>query len=109
MKPEITHHEILLFTGTGFTNREFSCRDDEKDNNRKLSSAEEMEKACWAGILCDILPELVGIYSVKNENFIWHIVSDKNFLSILMGPTPSVVENETSIDLYFYSLSACEN
>ena len=109
MKPQTTNYEIMLFTGTGFSNRKFSSRDDEKENGRQLSAIEQLEKACWDGMLYEMFPEIPGSFSAKCESFIWHIMSGKNFLRICIGPVPSIVENETSIDPYFYSLSACEN
>ena len=101
-KHEATNHEFLLFTGSSFTNGEFCSRDDEKDNGRKLSSIEELEKACWNGMLYETFPELLNSFSAKCESFIWHIVSGVHFLRINMGPLPGEVENESSIDPYFF-------
>ena len=102
MKPETTNHEILLFTGTSFTNREFCSRDDEKDNGRKASPMEELEKACWDGMLYEMFPELPGSFLAKCESFIWNIVSGIHFLRISMGPFPQDMKNERSIDPYFF-------
>jgi len=108
MKTQTTNYEIMLFTGTGFTSREI-CSKDENDKGRKLSPVEELEKACWDGLLYEMFPEILGSFSAKCESFIWRIINGKNFLLISIGSSPSIVENETSIDPYFYSLSACEN
>ena len=108
MKSQTTNYEILVFTSTGFASREI-CSRDENDKGRKLSPIEELEKACWGGLLYEMFPEILGSFSAKCESFIWNILCGKNFLRISIGPGPSVVENETSIDPYFYSLSACEN
>ena len=109
MKPKTASHEIMLFTGTGFTGREFCSRDNERDSGRKLSPMEELEKACWDGMLYEMFPEILGSFSAKCESFIWHIMSGKKYLRISMGPAPTVMENETAIDPYFFMLSACEN
>ena len=109
MKPETTSHEILLFTGSGFAGREFCSRDNEKDNGRKLSPMEEMEKACWDGMLYEMFPEILGSFYAKCDSFIWHIMSGKNYLRISLGPAPTVMENETAIDPYFFMLTNCEN
>lgn len=108
MKQETTHHEILLFTGNSFSRREF-CSRDEKDNGQQFSPVEQMEKACWDGMLFEMLPEILGSCHVKRESFIWDIMSGKNFLRISLGPTPTITENETAIDPYFYMLSASES
>lgn len=102
MKPEITNHEILLFTGTRFTSRELCSRDNEKDNGRINSPIEKLEKACWDGLLYELFPELPGSFSAKCESFIWDIISGIHFLRISIGPLPKTVESETSIDPYFF-------
>ena len=108
MKQETTHHEILLFTGNSFSRKEY-CSRDETDNGQKLSPAEELEKACWAGVLFEMFPEILGRSYVNRESFIWDIMIGKNFLRISIGPSPTITENETAIDPYFYMLSTCEN
>lgn len=109
MKPKTTNHEILLFTGTGFASRQFCSRNQENDKGKKQSPMEELENACWDGMLYEMFPEILGSFSAKCESFIWHIMSGKNFLRISLGPAPTVMENETAIDPYFFMLSACEN
>lgn len=107
MKPQTTHHEIMLFTGTRFASREFCSR--EENNSRTNSASEELEKACWAGMLSEMLPEIVGSSIEKTESFIWNIVSGKNYLYITMGPHPQVPDSETSIDPYYMMIDTCEN
>ena len=109
MKQVTTHHEILLFTGTTHTNREFCSRDEENNWYKTASAKERLEKACWDGMLYEMFPEILGSFSAKCESFIWHIMSGKNYLRISMGPASTVMENETTIDPYFFMLSACEN
>ena len=108
MKPENTQYEILLFMDNSFSQREF-CSRDEKDSGRKLSPVEELERACWEGLLFEMFPEILGGFSARRENFIWHIMNGKNYLNISVGTSPAITENETTIDPYFYILSACEN
>jgi hypothetical protein len=109
MKNQTTHYEILLLTGTSFAARQYCCRKDDKENGRKFSSMEELEKACWDGMLYEIFPELLGGFSVQCKCFIWHIMRGKNYLKISLGPAPAVMENKTAIDPYIFLLAACEN
>jgi len=109
MNSKTVNHEILLFTGTGFTDRKYCSRDTESSNGKKLSPLEELEKACWEGLLYEMFPEIVGSFSAKCKSFIWHIMSGKNYVRISMGPSPTILENETAIDPYFYMLSINEN
>lgn len=107
MTTQTIHHEIMIFTGTRFASREFCSR--EENNSRTYSASEELEKACWAGLLGELLPEIAGDPNHKTESFIWNIVSGKNYLYITMGPHPQVPDSETSIDPYFMMMYACEN
>lgn len=109
MKPKTVNYEILLFTCTRFISREFCSRSNESDNGRNLSPMEELEKACWGGVLYEMFPEILGSFSAKCECFMWQIMSGKNYLRISMGPEPAVFEIETVIDPYFFMLSACKN
>lgn len=108
MKPTTTHHEILLFTGTGLTSRQLTSRE-ENNNGKSYSAIEELEKACWNGIVFEMFPEIFGGLYPKCESFLWHVLTGKNFLYINIGPTPVVAEHDTSIDPYFYMMSVCEN
>ncbi len=109
MNFKTVNHEILLFTGTGFASRKYCSRGNESDNGKRFSPIEELEKACWDGMLYEMFPEIVGSFSAKCESFIWHIMSGKNYLRIRMGPSPAILENETAIDPYFFMLSVYEN
>lgn len=109
MKQININHEILLFTGTGLTNREFCSRDEERDNGRKTSPLEALEKSCWDGLLHELLPELVGRPSAKTESFIWQIMPGNHFLRINMGSSPEMIEYETSIDPYFFINDSLKN
>jgi hypothetical protein len=102
MKTEPTRHEILLFTRTSFASRELCSRTDEKDNDRKLSSIEKLEKACWEGMLYEMYPELPGSFATRCEIFIWNISRGENFLCIEMGGTPESLKKETAINPYYF-------
>jgi len=109
MKQHTTFHEILLFTGTAFSHRSFSRKDEYYNGTNKLSELEELERSCWEGLLYEMFPEILGSFSSKCESFIWHIMSGKNFLSISIGPVPPGIENETTIDPYFFMATIREN
>ena len=109
MKPKATFHEILLFAGTAFSRRQFSRKDTYNNSENNLSPMEELEKACWDGILYEMFPEILGSFSNKCESFIWHIMTGKNFLSVNIGPIPPVTDNETTIDPYFLLTPIREN
>src|SRR5262245_28274523 len=108
MKTTSTHHEILLFTGTSLAARQLTIRE-ENGNNKTYSSIEELEKACWNGILHEIFPEMLGSSYPKCECFLWQVMPGKNFLYINMGSKPVAATNESSIDPYFFMMAVCES
>ena len=100
--------EILLFTHTTFLNREL-CETDERPHDKPASSQEEqLEKACWSGLLTEILPEL---FYRKNSDttFVWEISHALEFICINSGSFPGPVEKEFSVNpwlfLQLFSLS----
>lgn len=106
--PNTHHHEILLFTGTSLANKQLT-NTEENSKGRKYSAIEELEKACWDGILYEMFPEILGSTYPKCQRFLWHVLTAKNFLYINIGATPALAEHETSIDPYFFMMNTCEN
>ena len=108
MKTTSIHHEILLFTGTSLTSRQLA--DTRENNNGKAySPIDELEKACWNGIIYEMFPEILSSFYPRCECFLWHVLAGKNFLYINIGPNPVIAEHDTSIDPYFFMLNVCEN
>ena len=102
MKPIITSQEILLFTNTSFSNRELSNPDTANNKPEINSYREELEKACWAGMLFELLPELTTYSFSGCKMFIWNILTAGHFLLINQGSYPHPVENETSVDPHLF-------
>ncbi len=61
-----TQQEILLITGNRFAEREWA----EKigDDKNKLTPTEQLEEACWNGLLPDLLPELFEEKVIDKKN-----------------------------------------
>ena len=108
MKTTSTHHEILLFAGTSLASRQHA---DNKENSKgKLYSAiEELEKACWNGIIHEMFPEILSSFYPNCQSFLWHVLTGKNFLYINIGPGPVTAPHDTSIDPYFFMMTISEN
>ena len=102
------HHEIVLFTGTSLTNKQLT-NTEQNSNGKKYSAVEELEKACWNGILYEMFPDILGSTYPKCKSFLWHVLAGKNFVYINIGATPVMADHETSIDPYFFLMNACEN
>ena len=106
MKPITINQEILLFTNTSFSNRELSNPDTANNKPEINSYREELEKACWAGMLFEMLPELT-VYSFSDcKMSIWNILTAGHFLLVNQGSYPIPIEKETSVDphLFLHSL-----
>lgn len=100
MKPQFINQEILIFTGTSFAHRELNDREENK-KCLNLSSLDKLEKACWDGMLEDLLPEIWQDVP-KKELFIRQIVAADNYLCVNMGMFDKSVLQEYSIDPYFF-------
>jgi hypothetical protein len=106
MEPQVINQEILLFTGSSFCSRKFCKRNDDGECNTDHSPIEELEKACWNGMLNDMLPELVGNSMQRGNSYIWNTASGVNFLCINLGRGSTTVGKQTSIDPYFFLYGA---
>jgi len=108
MEQQITNQEILLITGSSFYGSQ-SCKRDDGETNNGLSSMEELEKACWDGMLHEMLPELVGNYSAHTASFFWNTASGVNFLCVNIGSNPAAADKKTSIDPYHFLSDSDKN
>ncbi len=105
METEIIQQEILLFTDTGFSQREFSEKLESQDNRSHLSEKEKLQDACWNGLLSDMLPEIVS-----NKNlFIWKVQEANAFLSVDLSEQPFTANAAFSIDPYLFLPTAKNN
>ncbi len=105
MKPIITNQEILLFTSTQFSDRELCGPADENKRLETNSNKVELEKACWAGMLFEMLPELTPHSLCGSKLFIWDILSADHFLLVNQGSYPKPIESETSVDPHQFLVS----
>lgn len=102
MKLITTNQEVLLFTGSRFSNREFSRLDKPNNKLEANSFRDELERACWAGLLFEMLPELAIDSFARFKMYIWNIHSAEHFLLINQGTDPHPVDATLSIDPHFF-------
>lgn len=107
MKTKSTQQEILLVTGTKFSQREWAEKLVEDKN--KLSANEQLEDACWNGMLDEMLPEIIEKDADGKKLYLWHIRQCKSFLEIELSDFSQVVEREFSIDPYLFVSSQLLN
>ena len=78
-------------TGTSFTSRQWSIKDESPDKNNK-SEKERLEEACWFGVVKEILPELFHQSANEEKVFLWQIMEGKSFLELDMGEALEPIE-----------------
>jgi hypothetical protein len=97
--------EILLMTGTNFTSRQcWQKINPEKEN--PFSEADELQDACWNGLLKEMLPE---ICEGNKKLYLWQIRENKSCIDIELGELPSPLEAYFSIDPYTFLTEQSEN
>jgi len=101
---KIIQQQILLFTGTHFSSRQ--CFQAKKRENN-FSEADELQDACWNGLLKEMLPEICE--ADNKDLYLWQIRENKTCIDIEIGELPSEVEDFSSIDPYAFLESACLN
>ena len=93
--------EILLFTDTHFSSRQFSEK--YTDNNQSNSSKNKhLEQASWDGLFKEILPELYMDAENNKYLVLWKIIKGEHFLDLEYGEHPQVKDWRFSIDPYYF-------
>jgi len=106
MKTQSIQQEILVIIGTRLSSRQWAEKDFE---NNKLSAIENLENACWNGLLDEMFPEIIQKSAEGKKLFLWHIRHCRSFLGIeLSDSSPSIV-CEFSIDPYYFMLAKIMN
>jgi hypothetical protein len=91
--------EILLLTGTNFSSRH--CFEKDDNNTNHLTSREQLEEACWNGLLKEMLPEICEKDN-QNKLYMWQVWKTNSFIEIEMAEVPEEKENYYSIDPYSF-------
>jgi hypothetical protein len=108
MKTNRTQQEILFMTNTTFSQRQL-CEKDISENNKYFSRTEQLEDACWNGLLDEMLPGMIEKSSVGKKLHLRQIKHAKCFLEIELCEYPQKIEYEFSIDPYSFLPIACYN
>lgn len=88
--------EVLLITGTRFLTENWVKKED-NPANRNLSESEQLQEACWNGLLETMLPEVW----IKPPNdgilYLWDIKEAESFLEIRLSEVPLPIGGRESI------------
>jgi hypothetical protein len=93
-----TQQEVLLITGTTFSSSQLSKKDESTPNN--LTDIEQLEEACWNGLLQEMLPEIFDKNVVDKKSYLWQIKEGQSFLELEWAESPVEKDNFFSIDPY---------
>jgi len=104
MEEQTTQQEVLLLTGTNFSARQH-IENQDLNNNRHLNENEQLEEACWNGLLPAMLPEICAGIIKDQPVYIWKIREGNAFLEVEIGNVPAELEAYYSLDPYAYALS----
>jgi len=74
MDTQYVQMEVLLITGTTLLSQDL-CGKDEPGTGNHLSANEQLEKACWDGLLASLLPEVFDQPIRDNHLYLWGVKS----------------------------------
>ena len=100
MKTNYIQQEILLMTGTTFSSRQWCEKDPGRKNN--FTEKENLEEACWNGLLQEMIPEICDRSGGDKRLFLWQIKEGNSFIELDLGEVPEEKDNEFSIDPYSF-------
>ena len=103
MKQDTIQQEIMILTGTTFSQRPL-CGSDGKLEGKNLTESEKLEKAVWDGLLDELLPEII----VDKKVHIWQIWDTEYALQVELSKYP-LGEKHSSINPYYFLISANYN
>jgi len=96
MKKNTTQQEVLLNRNARFAQRQWAERDPKESEN--LTGIERLEKACWDGLVKEIIPELDITLAAPKKLWLWQVQATHSFLALDFYETPGPKENESSIN-----------
>lgn len=100
MNTNCTQQEILLMTGTSFSSRQCCEKLDPCDQNH-LTEKEQLEEACWNGLVQEMLPE-IHEHSGDIKLYLWQIIKAVSFIELELGELPAEKDKHTSISPYSF-------
>ncbi|MBS1606063.1 MAG: hypothetical protein JST42_25625 [Bacteroidetes bacterium] len=101
MDTQYAQMEVLLITGTTLLSRDL-CGKDDTGKDKASSANEQLEKACWDGLLPSLLPEVFDQVIRDNHLYLWGVRATDAFLQLDLSEAPIPVESPSSINPYSF-------
>jgi hypothetical protein len=92
---------IFLSTNNTFSKKEW-CEKEMTEGGKQLSQIEQLEEACWHGLLGELLPEIVEKPGYGKKLFLWQIRQGKSALHIQLSESSVQIDKHNSIDPCFF-------
>ena len=100
METKSTQQEILLNTDTQFAHRQWIDRDTNESKN--LNPIEKLDKACWDGLVKELIPELDITLQSDKKLWLWDVHETHSFLALDFYEFPGPKETAVSIDPHLF-------
>ena len=68
-----------------------------------LTEREQLEEACWNGLLQEMIPEICEQTEGNKKLFLWQIKEGNSFIELELGEIPEQKDNHFSIDPYSFA------
>ena len=88
-------------TGTSFSSRQW-CEKNDGGNHKPLSELEQLEEACWNGLIHEMLPEIFGKPAKAKSLYLWQIRAAASFLELELSEFPVSKDKYFSLDPYTF-------
>ena len=99
MENRTLQQEVLMVIATTFTKRQWF----EKKTSAKLfAPSEQLEEACWNGLLDELLPEIMLSGTSGKRLYLWNIKKGASCLQIELSEFPLYMEKSCSINPVFF-------
>src|SRR5664279_5992108 len=100
METKSTQQEILLNTNTHFAHQEWADKD--AIGSESLNYIQQLEKACWEGLVKELIPELDITLHTRQKIWLWQVHETQAFLALDFYEFPGPKENAASINPYLF-------
>ena len=97
MRPISFSREILVVTTSSFAQKEL-CERDSRDESSQLTPTEQLEAACWNGLLNELLPEIMIDFGCDEEIYLWQVETSSSYLRLSLGALNPDFTSDFTID-----------
>ena len=98
MDTNFTQKEVLLMMSSRFSSRQW-CEKDDQGNAAPRNIKDQLEEACWNGLLPEMLPEIFE-KQASEDIYLWKVKQTSAFLELELGQSPGETDKFFSIDPY---------